>query len=106
MYTGRLTEGPGLTNLFKGILSLTDLEGCYRFFDDLCTVPELKAMSQRFQVAALLIEGLRYEDIERLTGASSATISRVKRFVEYGAGGYKIAYDRTRGAEPVEGRKE
>ncbi len=94
MYGGRLKELPGLAELFTGVLTLHDVDDCYRFFDDLCTVSELKAMSQRFQVAKMLAQGLRYEDIEKSTGASSATISRVKRFVEYGSGGYGLVNER------------
>lgn len=94
-YTGRLRDLPGLEQLFKAVLALRDVEECYRFFDDLCTVAELKAMSQRFAVAGLILQGEKYEDIERATGASSATISRVKRFVEYGAGGYQLGHQRS-----------
>jgi TrpR-related protein YerC/YecD len=102
MYSGRLTELAGLDELFQSILSLQDTDECFRLFDDLCTVGELKAMGQRYQVACLLQKGARYEDIERITGASSATISRVKRFVEYGSGGYKMIYARSRKQEPGE----
>jgi TrpR-related protein YerC/YecD len=94
MYTGRLGELAGLAELFAAVLTLEDVDECYRFFDDLCTVSELKAMSQRFQVAEMLLRGMRYEDIEKRTGASSATISRVKRFVEYGSGGYGLVSQR------------
>jgi len=90
MYVGRLKEMSGLSDLFRAILTLESEDDCYRFFDDLCTISELKAMSQRLQVARMLIRRAKYEDIERQTGASSATISRVKRFVEYGAGGYVL----------------
>lgn len=95
MYTGRLKELNGLDELFAAILTLKDVDECYRFFDDLCTVAELKAMGQRFQVAGMIVQGSKYEEIERKTGASSATISRVKRFVEYGSGGYHLAYQRS-----------
>jgi len=94
VYSGRLMSIEGLSDLFEAILTLRDTDECYRFFDDLCTAAELKAMAQRFQVAGLLVHGAKYEEIERLTGASSATISRVKRFVEYGAGGYLLAHER------------
>lgn len=94
MYSGRLRDIAGLDELFQAILSLKDTDECFMLFDDLCTVGELKALSQRFQVASLLAQGARYEDIEKRTGASSATISRVKRFVDYGAGGYKLALER------------
>ena len=65
-----------------------------RFFDDLCTVSELMAMEQRYQVATCLNEGMIYNDILAETGASSATISRVNRSLQYGSGGYAIVFDR------------
>ena len=79
---------PG-SELYKAILKLTSVEECYDFFADLCTVPELKAMEQRFEVAKLLNEGMIYNDILERTGASSATISRVNRSLLGGAGGYE-----------------
>ena len=83
-------------NLYKMILELKDLDECYRFFQDLCTVSELRAMEQRFEVAELLSQGMIYNDILERTGASSATISRVNRSLSYGAGGYEIAFERTK----------
>lgn len=80
--------------LFQAILLLRDLEECYRFFYDLCTIGEVKALAQRFLVARLLDEGRTYDEIERQTGMSSATISRIKRFLHYGADGYRLALDR------------
>jgi len=80
--------------MYEAILSLKNVEECKRFFDDLCTVTELQAMEQRFQVAALLHEGNIYNDILEKTGASSATISRVNRSLQYGADGYSIVFDR------------
>lgn len=79
-------------DLFKAILSLKDLNDCYDFFDDLCTVPELKAFAQRFQVAKLLREKRVYSEIVNMTGASTATISRVNRSLLYGCGGYDIVF--------------
>ncbi len=70
------------------------MEECYKFFEDLCTVPELKALSQRLQVAKMLDEQYVYSDIVRETGASTATISRVNRSLEYGCDGYRIVFDR------------
>lgn len=70
------------------------MEECRQFFDDLCTLTELQAMEQRFQVAVLLHQGLIYNDILEKTGASSATISRVNRSLQYGADGYAIVFDR------------
>jgi len=76
--------------LFEAIMSLSSLEECYAFFDDLCTVAELKAMSQRFAVAKMLSEGEIYTDIVDRTGASTATISRVNRALNYGSDGYTL----------------
>ena len=80
--------------LFKAILALEDQEECRAFFQDLCTVAELRAMAQRLEVAQLLDEGLIYNDILQRTGASSATISRVNRALQYGADGYKAVLPR------------
>ncbi len=80
--------------LFDAILSLRSKEECRAFFQDLCTVAELKAMGQRLEVAQLLDGGLIYNDILERTGASSATISRVNRTLQYGAGGYKAILPR------------
>lgn len=77
--------------LFKAILTLKRLEDCYDFFDDLCTIAEIKAMSQRLQVAIMLDEKHVYSDIVHETGASTATISRVNRCLLYGSDGYKKA---------------
>ena len=75
--------------LYEAILELETLENCKKFFQDLCTVAELRAMEQRFNVAILLSEGMIYNDILERTGASSATISRVNRSLQYGADGYQ-----------------
>ncbi|MCI8650159.1 MAG: TrpR-like protein, YerC/YecD [Anaerotruncus sp.] len=80
--------------LFKAVLALQTMEECYHFFDDLCTVPELKALSQRLEVAKMLSEGKVYSDIVAQTGASTATISRVNRSLNYGSDGYKIIFER------------
>lgn len=84
-------------NLYKTILELKDLDECYRFFQDLCTVSELRAMEQRFDVAVLLQKGMIYNDILEQTGASSATISRVNRALNYGVEGYHQVFSRTLG---------
>ena len=83
-----------LEELYKAILTLENVEECRRFFDDLCTVPELKALSQRFQVAGMLREGKVYSEIVAQTGASTATISRVNSSLNYGADGYTIVFSR------------
>ena len=88
-------------NLYKTILELKDLDECYRFFQDLCTVSELRAMEQRFDVAVLLQKGMIYNDILEQTGASSATISRVNRALNYGVEGYHQVFARTLGEEYV-----
>lgn len=74
--------------LYESILQLKDIEECTAFFDDLCTVGELRAMEQRYDVALLLDEGLVYTEILDKTGASSATISRVNRIFSFGSGGF------------------
>ncbi len=80
--------------LFDAILTLRDREECYRFFEDLCTVQELKAMAQRIAVAKMLDEKCVYTDIETRTGASTATISRVNRALQYGCDAYRMVFDR------------
>ena len=80
--------------LYQAILTLQSLEECKNFFSDLCTVAELRAMEQRFEVATLLSEGMIYNDILERTGASSATISRVNRSLQYGANGYQAVLPR------------
>ncbi|MBR5559245.1 MAG: TrpR-like protein, YerC/YecD [Oscillospiraceae bacterium] len=80
--------------LFKAILCLETEEECYAFFDDLCTISELKALSQRLQVAKMLSDRRVYSDIVSQTGASTATISRVNRSLNYGSDGYAIVFGR------------
>ena len=80
--------------LYEAILSLETVDECMQFFDDLCTVTELMALEQRYQVAYYLHDGMIYNDILARTGASSATISRVNRSLQYGRGGYQIVFDR------------
>lgn len=80
--------------LYRAVLSLQNIEECDRFFDDLCTVQELKALSQRLQVAKMLRDHQVYSEIVQATGASTATISRVNRSLNYGADGYDIIFER------------
>lgn len=80
--------------LFESILALETPEECYKFFDDLCTVPELKAISQRLAVARMLRKKQVYSDIVAETGASTATISRVNRSLNYGSDGYELVLKR------------
>ncbi len=91
--------------LYEAILTLKDLDECRKFFSDLCTVGELRAMEQRFEVALLLDEGLIYNDILERTGASSATISRVNRSLNYGADGYQAVLPRVRKRLENEGKQ-
>ena len=80
--------------LFKAILELQTIEGCYKFFEDITTINELKAISQRIQVARMLRDKKIYIEIAEKTGASTATISRVNKCLNYGKGGYNIILDR------------
>ena len=80
--------------LYRAILQLRDEKECYEFFQDLCTVSELRSMEQRFEVASLLDDGMIYNDILEKTGASSATISRVNRSLSYGTGAYERLFQR------------
>ena len=80
--------------LFSGILKLKTVEECYDFFEDLCTVSEIKAMSQRAVVAKMLRDHHVYSDIVAKTGASTATISRVNRSLNYGCDGYDLVFNR------------
>ncbi len=82
-------KAPDIDELFEAVLTLKDIEDCYRFFEDICTINEIHAISQRLQVAKLLSEKKTYNDIENATGASTATISRINKCLTYGADGYK-----------------
>lgn len=89
--------------LFKAVLTLNSVDECYAFFEDLCTPQELKAISQRLHVAKLLTEDCVYNEIVRKTGASTATISRVNKTLNYqAAGGYKIVFNRMEKDESYE----
>ena len=79
--------------LFDAILQLRTREECYMLFEDLCTVQEMKALSQRLVVAKMLSEGRVYSEIVKTTGASTATISRVKRSLDYGCDSYSMVFD-------------
>lgn len=78
-----------LDRLFAAILHLESAEECYRFFEDVCTVKEIREIAQRLDVAVYLSQGKNYQDISTLTGASTATISRVNKCLNYGSGGYR-----------------
>ncbi|HHW46492.1 MAG TPA: TrpR-like protein, YerC/YecD [Clostridiales bacterium] len=80
--------------LFKAVLTLKTLDECYDFFEDICTIKEIKSIAQRVVVAKMLMENKVYSEIVAATGASTATISRVNRSLQYGNGGYKLAFER------------
>ena len=86
-------------HLFEAILTLKDKEECYTFFEDVCTINELLSISQRYEVAKLLREGQTYLDISNATGASTATISRVNRSLNYGNDGYDLVLERVHDKE-------
>ena len=90
----KFLDKPASDTLYRAIILLQTEEECRNFLQDLCTVSELKAMEQRFELAKLLNDGLIYNDILEKTGASSATISRVNRSLNYGMGAYRVIFDR------------
>jgi TrpR-related protein YerC/YecD len=83
-----------IDELFDGILTLRDREDCYRFFEDICTINEIHSIAQRLQVAKLLSEKKTYNEIEKVTKASTATISRINKCIVYGADGYRRVLER------------
>lgn len=85
--------------LFEAVLELKTIDECYDFFEDLCTVTELKSISQRIVVAKMLSDNRIYSDIVSETGASTATISRVNRSLQYGCDGYAVIFDRLKKSE-------
>ncbi len=76
--------------MFEAILKLKTIDECRSFFEDVCTIKEMEAISQRLEVASMLKEGKNYMEISRVTGASTATISRVNKCLQYGSGGYDL----------------
>lgn len=85
---------PSADRLFQAILSLKSIEECYEFFEDACTIKEIEEIVQRFAVANLLWEGKSYNEINKITGASTATICRVKKCLVYGNSGYRLVLER------------
>ena len=85
---------PGVETFFAAVLGLQNEEECASFFEDICTIKELQDITQRLEVAIMLDEGKNYLEISELTGASTATISRVKKCLVYGSGGYRAAISR------------
>ena len=83
-----------LDRLFKAVLSLKTLDECYMFFEDVCTINELLSLSQRFEVARMLRCRNTYQEIADKTGASTATISRVNRSLNFGTSGYDMVFER------------
>ena len=81
-------------NLFRAILELNSLDECYDFFEDLCTITEMSAMAQRLEVAKLLRSKKTFQEVVQTTGASTTTISRVNRCLQYGSDGYNLVLDR------------
>ncbi len=88
-------RNPGTDDFFKAVLTLKDVDECYKFFEDVCTVKELQSIAQRFTVAKMLTEKKVYSEIVAKTGASTATISRVNRSLTYGSDGYELVFGRT-----------
>ena len=80
-------------DFFNAILKLNDVEECRKFFEDVCTIKELQDISQRLEVAKLLKDGKNYQEVSKATGASTATISRVNKCLNYGSGGYGLVID-------------
>ncbi len=89
--------------LFRAVLSLESVDECYQYFEDLCTIKEILAIAQRMEVAKMLAAGMSYQQTIAKTGASSATISRVKRCLDYGAGGYSLVLQRLEEQEDRKG---
>jgi TrpR-related protein YerC/YecD len=85
---------PAIDQLFAAILQLQNMEECHKFFEDICTIKEVQDMAQRLDAAILLDEGAGYQQISEQVGISTATISRVSRCLNYGAGGYRMVIDR------------
>ncbi len=87
--------------LFKSILNLESVEECYKYFEDVCTINELRDIAQRFEVALLLDKGWNYQQIAAKTNVSTATISRVSRCLNYGEGGYRNAIEKLKKSEEL-----
>ena len=94
-----MKHSPSADRLFQAILSLKNTDECYNFFEDICTITELKDMCQRLDTAFLIDEGISYQKISERIGVSTATISRVSRCLNYGAGGYRSVIDRMKEGE-------
>ncbi|MGI6161152.1 MAG: YerC/YecD family TrpR-related protein [Christensenellales bacterium] len=100
MQINRNIKNAQMDKLFEAILEIKNADECYAFFEDLCTISELQAMAQRIEVAALLRDGVTYNDIAERTKASTATISRVNKCLQYGTGGYRLILERVESEKP------
>ena len=96
---GKSIHTQAVDNLFDAILKLENREECYKFFEDVCTINEILSFAQRMEVAKMLMAGKTYLEISEMTGASTATISRVNRSLTYGADGYRIVFERLENEE-------
>jgi TrpR-related protein YerC/YecD len=105
MYKSKL-RSKDVNELFDAILTLENRDDCYRFFEDVCTANELISIAQRFQVAKMLSEKMTYTEIEKATGASTATISRVNKCMVYGADGYGLVLGRLASARGESEKKD
>lgn len=101
MYQSRIKDKM-IDELFEAILCLKDVDECYMFFEDVCTINEIKELAQRFKVAKMLKDKKTYNEIAEVTGASTATISRVNRFLNYGSGGYRMVLERIKSKDGAE----
>ena len=90
-------KNPATDKFFEAILSLKNIDECYSFFEDVCTIKELMDVSQRLEVAIMLNDKKSYQEISKTTGASTATISRVNKCLNYGPGGYRTVLDNLTG---------
>lgn len=90
---------PGAERLADALLALQNKAECHAFLEDICTIKEMQDIAQRLEVAFMLDEGKNYQEISKATGASTATISRVKKCLVYGSGGYRTAIDRVKKGE-------
>lgn len=95
-------KNPITSTLFKAVSTLRTEDEYYSFFEDLCTVDELLEMSNRFRIAKLLYHGKKYTEIQKLTGCSMGTISRINRTFKYGNDGYKLVFERLKQSTPPE----
>ena len=96
---GKNVHTKEMDRLMEGILQLKTVEECYAFFEDLCTINELVSLEQRFEVATMLRENRTYNEVAEVTGASTATISRVNRCLNYGNDGYDLVLQRLKEKE-------